>query len=187
LAQVLNTATLTGTHKIDAFAQVLIAYLKRGGDPVPLWTIRDNAIRVFDSRNYFVLDRLDDEYVDLYHLAQLVNTSNITDTAVKAAAPNVMNAVSQAVIAEHHQSGTRGASVLNLDNAHGISIYFPPNSSGWDPAGYVRSPSLWALGRETSWDDLSRMLLGPPSLAMGYPGVPPMPPVSKVYLPVVLR
>ncbi|MBN2305063.1 MAG: hypothetical protein JXQ72_11325 [Anaerolineae bacterium] len=58
-----------------------------------------------------------DDYIDLYDFAyQLTRYSG--DAEIAAAAGNVMTAVDQVVVREHHAAGWTGA--------HGISIYFPP-------------------------------------------------------------
>ena len=53
-------------------------------------SIRDNA-QTLDSRDYLLLDSTD-EYVDLYHLAELVKVG-ISDTTVQSMTQEVMDAV----------------------------------------------------------------------------------------------
>jgi hypothetical protein len=78
----------------------------------------------------------------------------------------------------------------DLDNAHGVSIYFPPRSGSWDYNKYV-SHQLFRFTAEGLWDEFLVDYFG----AMGLPpesptepGLPPMlAPEYKVYLPLVLR
>jgi len=87
----------------------------------------------FDYDSDFRLEGELDGYVDLYHLAWQIQ-ENVADIAIATAAQSVINALepedSPFVIAERHRSGcpwmvTEPPEYWNLDNAYGISIYFP--------------------------------------------------------------
>jgi PKD repeat protein len=172
----------------DAFAQALDAHL--GGSTVSQVIGVRNQVQTFDSRNYTVLDSTD-EYVDLYHLAELVKV-NIPNTIVQDAAQSVLDAVDNCVIAERHQSGQDpwSGNYWDLDDAHGIALYFPPRSHSWDYANYVTGGS-WAFCNETAWDEFLVsyfMVSGLPAETPINPGVPTMPEVKmRVFLPVVIR
>ncbi|RKX45344.1 MAG: hypothetical protein DRP27_04375, partial [Thermotogae bacterium] len=67
--------------------------------------------------------------IDFYHLAQNVYDDTSLPAALRTSAQNVMNAISSAVIAERHHTGSGDVSV---DHAHGLSIYFPDEESKYD-------------------------------------------------------
>ncbi len=150
-----------------------------------------NNVQVFDSRNYGTLNSTDDEYIDLYHLANLIRIS-VSSPSLQNAASGLMNVITNSVIAEHHQSATDPwtSNYWNLDNAHGIAIYFPPRSGGWDYLNYVGSTS-WAFCNQTQWDEFLLkyfQISGLPPEIPTPPGVPWMPaPKYYVYVPVVMR
>jgi len=149
-----------------------------------------SKVQTFDSRDYTILDNTD-EYIDLYHFAELVN-ADISDITVQSAAQSVMNTITNCVVAEHHQSGRDpwSGNDWHLDDAHGIAIYFPPGSGGWDYANYVTGGS-WAFANATTWADflVNYFALAhiPPDPPID-PGVPPIQPVTeRVFLPLVIR
>ncbi len=172
----------------DGLAQALDDYLE-AANISEMIAVR-NQVQPFDSRDYGVLDS-DDEYVDLYHLAELVLAS-ISDPAVQSAAQAVMDAVQACVVAEHHYSGVDpwSGNYWDLDDAHGIALYYPPRSGGWDYNNYVAGGS-WAFCSETVWDEflVSYFAISglPPETPVD-PGVPTMPaPQNLVFLPIVIR
>ncbi len=131
---------------------------------------------------------------------QLVKTS-ISDGTVQNAAQAVMDAISVAVVAEYHRSGQDpwSGNYWNLDGAHGIAIYFPPQSaSGGDPENnysneyedYVDSTN-WAFCIDTMWDELLVRYFetsGLPPTMWTNPGIPTMLEVKyQVFLPFVVR
>jgi hypothetical protein len=147
-----------------------------------------NAVQTFDSRNYLVLDS-SDEYIDLYHFAELV-ASNVSSPTVQSAAQGVMDAVANCVIAEHHQSGQDpwSGNYWGLDDAHGIAVYFPPASGGWDYTRYTTSSS-WSFCNVTAWDEFltkyfEKVPLVEPPID---PGVPPTQMIERLFLPLVLK
>ena len=151
-----------------------------------------SATQKFDSRDYFKITD-DDEYLDLYHLAQRVK-QYVPNSEVQAAAQGVMDAISSGfVVAEHHQSGMWGGEeelYWDLDNAHGVSIYFPPRSGSSDYNRYI-SHQLFRFTAEGDWDEFLVDYFGvmglPPEQPVE-PGLPPMlAPEYKVYLPLVLK
>lgn len=144
------------------------------------------ATQKFDSRDYYVINT-DDEYLDLYDLARLLK-QNVPGDTVQIAAQAVMDAVDDFVIAEHHASGYYRGHYLNLDNAHGVSIYFPPLPGGWDYDDYMMH--VFDFTAQEEWDEFLMAyfgMVGTPPESPVDPGVPPTMMVFEVYLPVVLR
>jgi hypothetical protein len=88
------------------------------------------------------------------------------------------------VLTEHHVSGFYGT-WWDLEHAHGVSIYFPPTSGGWDYPYYV-SPTL-QFGHDTRWDELLVAVLGLPPTPPDEPLPPPVPALHHIYLPLILR
>ncbi|MCS7253253.1 MAG: clostripain-related cysteine peptidase [Armatimonadota bacterium] len=84
-------------------------------------------------------------YRDLYHFCELL-IQRFPDEEVKDAARNVIKAHgpngSGALFAEAHRTGFD----INVDNAHGIAIYFPP-TEGFEP-GYLTDLDF---GRDCEW------------------------------------
>ncbi len=149
------------------------------------------ATQKFDSRDYFKITD-DDEYLDLYHFAQRVK-QYVSNSAVQAAAQGVMDALNSGfVVLERHQSGMWGGEEVywDLDNAHGVSIYFPPRSGSLDYNRYI-SHQLFRFTAEGEWDEFLVDYFGVTGLPPEQPtepGLPPMlAPEYRAYLPVVLR
>jgi hypothetical protein len=152
-----------------------------------------SATQKFDSRDYYKITD-EDEYLDLYHFAKMVK-QYIPNGDVQNAAQGVMDAINGGfVVVEHHQSGMWGwlwwRSYWDLDNAHGVSIYFPPRPGSLDYIAYV-SHQLFQFTWEGLWDEFLVDYfgaLGLPPESPTEPGLPPMlAPEYKVYLPLVLR
>jgi hypothetical protein len=140
----------------------------------------------FDSRYYFRIDN-EDEYVDLYDLARLLK-QNISDSAVQSDAQAVMDAVDSCVIVEQHASGRYlHYPYWDLDNAHGISIYFPPVPGGWGYDNYML-PGTYQFVADGEWDEFlqSHFATTPPETTPD-PGVPPTLNSYLIYLPYVLK
>ncbi|HSM58366.1 MAG TPA: clostripain-related cysteine peptidase [Candidatus Sulfomarinibacteraceae bacterium] len=91
-----------------------------------------------------------DTTIDLYHFADLVSLNLLDYGDIVTAGTAVMSAVDDAVIYERHGS-TAGT---NLDNSHGIAIFFPSNrSSFYHPDNYD-----FAVG--ANWDDVNAGAVG---------------------------
>ncbi len=76
----------------------------------------------------------DDSYVDLYDLARLVRQA-CGEGELAVTAQGVMDALVGYVAAEAHGSGPVGEECWNLDQAHGVSVFFPPTASSFYHAG----------------------------------------------------
>jgi probable HAF family extracellular repeat protein len=95
-----------------------------------------------------------DTYADLYDLAHLINQNLSAYPDIAASAQDVMAAVNAAVIYEAHAS----TATTNLDNSHGLAIFFPGNPSSF----YYGENNDFAAG--TDWGK-------PPSLAPAAGGI----------------
>ena len=82
-------------------------------------------------------------YVDLYDLAALL-AAVVDVEAIQRAAQGVMDAIDAVVLAEAHGGYWPGA--------HGITIFFPAQPSGWDSA-YDGSNDYLLLTAQTHWDE----------------------------------
>lgn len=151
-----------------------------------------SATQKFDSRDYYKITD-DDEYLDLYHLAQRVK-QYVSNSEVQAAAQGVIDALNSGfVVVEHHQSGMWGGEeelYWDLDNAHGVSIYFPPRSGSSDYNKYI-SHQLFRFTADGQWDDFLVDYFGALGLPPESPTEPELPPMLapeyKIYLPLVLK
>ncbi|MBU7023078.1 MAG: hypothetical protein HXS40_02835 [Theionarchaea archaeon] len=141
--------TSTVVESLNTFAQHLAG--AKGYEPL-LQAARTHAEAFSDL-----------DYIDLYHFSQLI-ASSVPHPALQRDAIQVMKAINDAVIAEGHGYGN--------NNAHGMSIYFPLTSTGYQSI-YEQST---ALARDTFWDEflqqyysanypLSATLVAEPSLA----------------------
>jgi len=81
----------------------------------------------------------DPTYIDLYHFAELIYTF-VPDPDIQDAAEQVMNTLTENIIAEGHGS-------WNPD-FHGLCIYFPE-----DPREYIPSYEDLAFAEDTQWDE----------------------------------
>jgi uncharacterized repeat protein (TIGR01451 family) len=84
-------------------------------------------VQRFDSRDYYQINA-DDEFIDLYHFVSLLNPL-IDNPAVNQPAQAIMALLTAGqpgslVLSEHHRSGAYGL-YWDLDNAHGLSVYYP--------------------------------------------------------------
>jgi len=85
---------------------------------------------------------------DLYHFAQNIYNS-ISDSEIQSAAQEVMQMVDKAVVHYYHSG--------DYPNAHGISVYFPTSSDGWD----TKVDGFYSSYR-TMWDDFARKYAASP-------------------------
>jgi len=95
-------------------------------------------------------------FIDLYHFAFLID-QNIADPTIQNAAQAVMTAVNNAVIAEAHENGG-GGEYYPLDNAHGISIYFPTSTG--DPCYSNYNSGNLAFVADKGWDEFLAAFFG---------------------------
>jgi len=176
---------------VDAFA---IALRNNLGNIKTYIQNSRSATQKFDSRDYFKITD-DDEYLDLYHFAQRVK-QYVSNSDVQNAAQGVMNALNAGfVVVEHRQSGMWGGEeelYWDLNNAHGVSIFFPPRSGSSDYNKYI-SNQLFRFTTEGLWDEFLLDYFGAMGLPPETPTEPGLPPMLvpeyeyRIYLPFVLR
>jgi len=163
-----------------------------------LTAIRHDVQR-FDENNDSQITPSDD-YIDLYDFACLVK-SRFSGSGIQESAQAVMDAISAYIVAEHHRSGAREA-FLNLDNSHGVSIFFPSTASSFYSAKNYRFAvgATWPGATSSPGDETRSAVEWGPMLVSYFqltqPGGPDNPtppePVPQwkwhwVYLPVVIR
>jgi Tol biopolymer transport system component len=181
--------TLSAT--VDALADALLAAGSEASGAVQAALAE---VQRLDSQDYDQITP-EDEFIDLRHFADLL-AAEAPNAAIQQAAQAVWEAlaISQSggittVFAyESHRSGTIAHRWVDLENAHGLAIYFPNGTSSQDYAMYVDDPVL-QFGQDTRWDNFLRQYIGPPSNPPG--SGPPAPPdpwrACQVFLPLVLR
>jgi uncharacterized repeat protein (TIGR01451 family) len=111
---------------VDNFAQVLINEINAG-----------NRAQVQQARTAAESSYWDDDYIDLYHFAELIQTY-VPGAATHAQA--VMDNASTAVYAEMHGS--------SHPNFHGLAIYFPKAEGD-----YLASYGNTKFANDTNWDE----------------------------------
>ena len=113
-------------------------------------SVKDN-VEHFDSNGDHISD-VHDYYVDLHHFATLIKGS-ISDPTIQNDAQNVMDAITNIVIAEGHGS--------QHSNSRGVSIYFP------DPRYNVYMTNYETdvvFSQDTQWDEfLAAFFNNPPT------------------------
>ncbi len=87
------------------------------------------ATQKFDS-NWDYLLNSQDQYVDLYDFASQIS-NRISDPTIQSEAQTVMNATNGYVINNVRLSGKYKGNAWNLNNSHGVSVFFPPNASSF--------------------------------------------------------
>jgi ABC-type amino acid transport substrate-binding protein len=94
------------------------------------------------------------------------------------------------VIAERHQSGAFQEVFWDLDQAHGVSIYFPPRSGAQTYTRYINH-ELFQFTADGSWDEFLKDYFGvvglPPEEPVDVEAPPMLSPPQRVYLPLVVR
>lgn len=170
---------------VDNLAQALIA--KLGSHKTYIQILRDSTQK-FDSREYYKITK-NDEYIDLYDFA--VRTKDtLPDASVQQSTQQVMDAVKAMVIAEYHESGPWNGNqgYWDLDHAHGVSIYFPPQSGSQDYRNYT-DHQIFQFTAESQWDNLLTTYFTVSGLPQEDPNSPERPPMpsaaTRIYLPYI--
>lgn len=177
---------------IDAFANAMRSQMTN--EKVYIQNAR-MVSQKFDSIDYYQITQ-DDEYLDLYHFADRMESYS-QNAAIRTAAQNLKNAIQDGfVIYNRTFSATYGSGDLNywdLSNAKGISVYFPPRPGSNLQGDYQRyiGHQSYAFTQTNPWDDFLKDyfgLLGLPPIIDPLAEVPPMLEPSKiVFLPFVKR
>lgn len=142
------------TQKLDALSEAL-----RAGLPAfkPAIASARAAVQKLDSQDFHRLS-IEDEYIDLYHFASLIR-QGVTNSTVQNAAQALMDALTgRFVVASYtasgYQGGVEGAGFYwDLDNCHGVSVYFPPDQSSSDYGAYI-GHGIFAFTGASKWDNL---------------------------------
>lgn len=139
-----------------------------GGDFSAELTQVISQVQRFDSEIYYTVDG-DDEFIDLYHFAELVE-QEVDDATVDAAAQAVRQQLTGVVrsapplIKRAHQ--TSALIDWDLSHSHGIGIFYPSSSTS---LGYGRyGVANWTFSAASNWADLLTTYHGtPPPLSLG--------------------
>jgi hypothetical protein len=146
-------------------------------------------VQKFDSREPLYKITQEDEYIDLVHWASLVQS--IPNSSINAAAQQVLDRVrNQLVVVSRRESGNIDNLSINLDNANGVSIYFPLSSGGNAFQSYS-SHRLFQFTANSQWDDFLNnyfTVTTLPIIDLGPAGLLPLlRPKDMVYVPLVVR
>ncbi|OAQ19876.1 hypothetical protein TDIS_2006 [Thermosulfurimonas dismutans] len=101
-------------------------------------------VQYFDDNNDTFIDRTIDNYVDLYHLAQLLANDPGFPSSVRDAASQLMSILDSAIIANANTGD-------GVKDAHGLSIWLPHAP---DYTSYISLYRALAWSNATAWDDL---------------------------------
>jgi hypothetical protein len=91
-------------------------------------TVTDQVQRFNDEGDLASGITITDTYVDLYHFADLASVEFLTNTEILTTSLQVMSVIeNDYIIAERHRSKPG----YDLDNSHGVSIFFPATASSF--------------------------------------------------------
>jgi clostripain len=176
-------------QEVNALAQVLNANMSSIETAVQNTR---NMTQMFDSRADYNTGP-EDDYADLYDLAQQLE-QNVSNSSVQSVARSVMSAVDAAVITEYHAGGPIrriSNSSYSLDNAHGISIYFPPHPGSSSYNQYIAHESF-SFTAVNDWDDflenyftLTELAMETGDILKPVPLLGASPNINTLYLPMV--
>jgi DNA-binding beta-propeller fold protein YncE len=181
------------TAAVDALSDALIVQLldpAQGANRRAALASLRNQVQPLDSNGDVALT-LDDDYVDLGHMVELIGRA-YDDAAIKSATANVSNTLASALIAERSASGAYRGTFVDLRNTHGLGIYYP-RKPGPALARIYRNELEFAAA--TSWDELLQIDLAAlaPLPAPDPLPVAPLPfetsftPQTRLYLPLIRR
>lgn len=178
----------TVTQKTDALASELLRYaLASAANRTTLQNLRTQAQK-FDSSGDIAITN-DDEYVDLDHLASLLQ-SGVSDPNVQSAAGQLRVALLTFVITEHQASGSVYGIPIDVSHARGVGIYYPPRPGVKTYQTYVQGEFNFVT--DTHWDEFLAAGLAPLPFDPRQPKPNPVPPLPlrlkpRVYLSLVRR
>ncbi|GEM_PF-1471867 len=84
---------------------------------------------------------------DLFHLAQNMY-ENVPDATIQLYSQELMQSINNSIVAERHWNTSGG---LSVENAHGLTIYFPVDYSEYDTE-YETLQNFWFV-EDTNWDE----------------------------------
>jgi probable HAF family extracellular repeat protein len=178
----------------DQLADVLLAHID---SITPTLTTIAAIVQRYDNEGTDPVIDTNDTYVDLYHLSSLIAQNLSAYPDIVSAAQAVITAVDAYILYEAHGS----TSSYNLDDSHGVSIFFPSNLSSF----YYAENNDFAAG--TDWGNNPPLLRAEDTISWGQMLVeyiarvnpngiddptPPEPrpksvPTPSLYLPLVVR
>jgi sugar lactone lactonase YvrE len=171
--------------KTDALAQELLRFALAGSTQRGVLANLRAQAQTLDSNADLVLN-LQDEYIDLDHWAQLVQ-SGVSDNAVRNAAAAVRSARAAVVLRDRHASGTYEHRRMDLSEARGVGIYYPTQHTARIYGAYRRDFTFTA---DTQWDEFLAAALAERSFAAAEPAPRPIAPLRMtppVFVPIVGR
>lgn len=186
----LNLAKMdTIQNRIDSLANSMLIAAQSGPDArAELLAIRAQAQKFDSSGNGLITD--DDEYVDLDHLVRLLELTS-TNSAIRTAASNLRGTINELVLHERHASGTYNGAEMKLDNARGVSIFYPKRSG---MRTYQTYRNEMPFASDTQWDEfLQAQLSALPGNIEAIPDPNPVAPLPlaaqkvEISLPLVVR
>ena len=164
---VFDMAELDG---LDDVVRDLSIALRAGDFSAELATIIAQVQR-FDSEAYYVIDS-NDEFIDLYHFAELVEQE--IDNAVVDAAAQAVQQYLQGVTPRtppliKYANQTTVPTDWDLSNSYGIGIFYPssPESIGFGRYYHVAD---WAFSSASQWNDLLTAYNGVPEIPLSGDG-----------------
>ena len=178
--------------KLNSLASNVISNI---GSVAPAIVAARNQVQVFDASpdytkgvenaTYFTLTK-EDEYVDLRRFAKLLRDATSV-ASVRDAANALDNELAQFVVLSLANSGYDtfvSNQIWNLDNSHGVAIFFPfaPGIFGYQR--YIDSQLFASFRAATQWDEFLQAYYIA-SNAMPVPSIDPgTPPVLRPSLPI---
>lgn len=186
---VLTMAKLeTTVTSFDSFAKAMRRVRETNQADSGILDLIRRDVQKLDSGGDNVLS-VNDEYVDLDHLAELVATRT-NDTALVQAAQQLREQIRGLLLFERHDSGRIGKNAfttLDLTNARGLAIYYPPTGSD---RLYRMYQNELDLSVNTEWNDYLQ-----PSLANTIIVSLQLTPIApgdfqrqyKIFLPAIVR
>jgi len=157
-------------------------------------------VQYFDSNDDEHRDSKD-EIVDLYHFAQLVE-SRVSQSDIKSAARQLMGAIGSYIVNDGSYERSWGAGQWHVENAHGVSIFFPNYSRSFYKGSWLdfAAGTTWNIAAMPPAEALDTTIEWGPMLVeyvrQTNPNVPdnPNPPAliaplipATIHLPLVVR
>jgi len=154
-------------RKTDALAGVLRSFaLADATNRTALMQVRIQTQKLDSNGSGSITG--DDAYVDLYHFASVLRTA-VNDSGVRNTALALQNALPTFTLHERHAAGSFNGTTVDLGNAHGTAIYYPPQLSAQTYQGYVQGGLNFPT--DVRWDDYLTAALG----TQGFDPTPPVP------------
>lgn len=108
---------------VHVFADAIADHLRDSPESWLTFSQIISDVQHFDSSGNLKIED-NDEYIDLYHFALLINT-RISDTNLKAVAQSVMDRVQDYIIYNRADGGENGGNYWDHSNAYGAAIFLP--------------------------------------------------------------